>query len=156
MPLSVGGLLGIPLGAWVLRVTGPSIFRIAFGVFLVIWSVYLLLRPQLHLRKCGPLAEGLIGITGGFTGGAIAFPGAFPAIWCAVTRATKEEQRGTVQIYILVMQCCVLAYLYWIGIVGRGFLPDYLKIFPAIMIATFIGSLFIQGLTRQCAGVQCS
>lgn len=139
MALIVGGVLGIPLGAWVLRVADPSIFRIAFGVFLSLWSVYLLLRPQLRLRRGGLLTEGLVGMTGGFTGGAIAFPGAFPAVWCAVTRATKEEQRGTMQIYILVMQCCVLAYLGSIGIVGRGFLPDYLKIFPAIMIGTFIG-----------------
>ncbi len=139
IPLIAGGLLGIPIGAWVLRIADPNIFRIAFGAFLLIWSVYLLLRPQFRLRKTGPVADGLVGVTGGFTGGSIAFPGAFPAIWCAVTRPTKQEQRGTMQIYILVMQCCVLAYLYSTGIVGRGFLPDYLKIFPAIMTGTFVG-----------------
>jgi len=139
VPLIAGGLLGIPLGAWVLRIADPNIFRIVFGAFLLIWSVYLLLRPQLRLRRRGPITEGFVGMTGGFTGGAIAFPGAFPAIWCAVTRATKEEQRGTMQVYILVMQCCVLAYLYSVGMIGRGFLADYLTIFPAIMIGTFIG-----------------
>ncbi len=139
LPLIVGGLLGIPIGAWVLRITDPNVFRIAFGAFLLVWSVYLLLRPQLRLRKGGALTEGLVGLTGGFTGGSIAFPGAFPAIWCALTRATKQAQRGTMQIYILVMQCCILAYLYWIGVIGRDFLPDYLKIFPAIMIGTFVG-----------------
>jgi uncharacterized membrane protein YfcA len=138
MPLIVGGLFGIPLGAWVLRVADPNIFHIAFGAFLLIWSLYLLLRP-LRLRKGGPLIDGLVGVTGGFTGGAIAFPAAFPAIWCALTRVTKEEQRGTMQIYILVMQCCVLAYLYFIGIIGPDFPADYLKIFPAIIIGTFVG-----------------
>ncbi len=138
-PLIVGGLFGVPLGAWVLRVVDPNIIRTAFGVFLLIWSVYLLLRPQLRLHKGGPLTEGLVGITGGFTGGAIAFPGALPAIWCALTRVTKEEQRGAMQIYILVMQCCVLAYLYSTGTIGRSLLPDYLKIFPAIIIGTFLG-----------------
>ena len=47
------------------------------------------------------------------------------------------------QIYILVMQCCVLGYLYSMGIIiGRDFLPDYLKIFPAVIIGTFVGVYF--------------
>ena len=142
IPLIVGGLFGIPTGAWVLEITDPNVFRIAFGVFLLIWCIYLLRRPKFRLRKGGPITEGLVGMTGGFTGGAIAFPAAFPAIWCAVTRTTKEEQRGTMQIYILVMQYCVLGYLYSMGIIGRDFLPDYLKIFPAVIIGTFVGVYF--------------
>lgn len=137
--LIIGGLIGIPLGVLLLQRSNPDIFRLAFGLFLVCWSSYLLMRPQLKLQKRGPLADGVIGFTGGISGGAIAFPGALPAIWCTLTRDTKEEQRGTIQMFILVTQACTLIYLLFKGLVGHDFIFDYVRMLPAIMIGTFIG-----------------
>ena len=114
----------------------PDAFQFAFGLFLV---CYLLIRPQLKLRRGGPLADAIVGWTGGVTAGAIAFPGALPAIWCALTRDSKEEQRGTMQMFVLVTQVCTLAFLLAKGLVGRDFISDYIKMLPAIMIGTFVG-----------------
>ncbi len=139
LPLIIGGLIGMPLGVLLLERANPDVFRLAFGIFLVCWSGYLLLRPKLKLQRRGALTEGIVGLTGGVTGGSIAFPGALPAIWCAVTRDTKEEQRGTIQIFIFVMQTATLAYLFASGVVGGGFWSDYIKMLPAIMIGTFLG-----------------
>ena len=139
LPLIIGGLIGIPFGVWLLQHANPDAFRIAFGLFLMCWCGYLLMRPHLELRRRGPLAETVVGLTGGITSGAIAFPGALPAVWCALTRSTKEEQRGTIQIFILVLQFCTLFYLLASGLIGRDFIPDYLKMLPAIMIGTFVG-----------------
>lgn len=108
----------------------PDAFQFAFGLFLVCWSCCLLIRPQLKLRRRGPLAEAIVGWTGGVTAGAIAFPGALPAIWCALTRNSKEEQRGTMQMFILVTQVCMLAFLLNKGLVGREFTSDYIKMPP--------------------------
>jgi uncharacterized protein len=137
--LIIGGLAGIPLGVLLLQRADPDLFRLLFGFFLVCWCTYLLMRPHLKLKRRGPWADGLVGLTGGITGGAIAFPGALPAIWCALTRATKEEQRGTIQMFILVMQACTMLYLLTKGLVGRDFIDDYIKMLPAIMLGTFVG-----------------
>jgi hypothetical protein len=139
LTLIIGGLVGMPLGVLILQRTDPDAFRFAFGVFLVCWTSYLLLRPHLRVRRHGALADGIVGLTGGITGGAIAFPGALPSIWCAITRDTKEKQRGTIQIFILVMQICTLVYLFAKGMVGHDFVADYIKMVPAIMIGTFVG-----------------
>jgi uncharacterized membrane protein YfcA len=139
IPLIIGGLIGMPLGVLLLQRSNPDAFRVAFGMFLVCWSSYLLLRPQLKLQRKGPLADVIVGLTGGISGGAIAFPGALPAIWCALTRSSKEEQRGTIQIFILVTQCCTFAYLFAKGMVSRNFTLDYLGMIPAIVIGTFVG-----------------
>jgi uncharacterized membrane protein YfcA len=64
-------------------------------------------------------------------------------MWCAMTGRTKEEQRGTTQMFILIMQLCTLFYLFAGGLVGRGFLADYLECLPAIVIGTFIGALLL-------------
>jgi uncharacterized protein len=137
--LIIGGLAGIPLGVLLLQRADPDLFRLLFGFFLVCWCTYLLMRPHLKLKRRGPWADGLVGLTGGITGGAIAFPGALPAIWCALTRATKEEQRGTIQMFILVMQACTMLYLLSKGLVGRDFIGYYIKMLPAIMLGTFVG-----------------
>jgi uncharacterized membrane protein YfcA len=105
----------------------------------MVWSIYLLCRPRLRIRRQGPIVEGLVGWVGGLTGGAIAFPGALPAIWCALTRETKEEQRGTIQIFILVVQIGAMIYLIMKGLVGYALVSDYIKMLPAIMIGTFVG-----------------
>jgi hypothetical protein len=139
LPLIIGGLVGIPLGVWVLQWADPDEFRFGFGMFLVCWSCYLLMRPHLRLKRPGALADAAVGLSGGISGGSIAFPGALPAIWCALTRSSKEEQRGTIQIFILVTQFCTLAYLFASGLVDRSFFSDYLKMLPAIMIGTFVG-----------------
>jgi hypothetical protein len=91
VPLIVGGLLGMPLGVLLLQRADPDAFRFGFGIFLVCWSGYLLMRPELQLKSRGPLADAAVGLTGGVTGGAIAFPGAFPAIWCALTRGSRRS-----------------------------------------------------------------
>jgi uncharacterized protein len=137
--LIIGGLVGIPLGVLLLQRANPDLFRLLFGLFLVCWCTYLLVRPHLKLQRRGPWADGLVGLTGGITAGAIAFPGALPAIWCALTRATREEQRGTIQMFILVMQACTMLYLLTKGLVGRDFIDDYIKMLPAIMLGTFVG-----------------
>ncbi len=139
LPLLVGGFVGIPIGVLILQTIKPDAFQIAFGLFLLSWSGYLLTRPHLQLPRPSVLADVLAGATGGITGGAIAFPGAFPAIWCAITRKTKEEQRGTIQAFILVMQFCTLTYLIMKGLVGSGFVADYFKMLPAITLGTFAG-----------------
>ncbi len=139
LQLIIGGLIGMPFGVLLLQRANPDVFQFAFGFFLVCWSCYLLIRPQLKLRRGGPLADAIVGWTGGVTAGAIAFPGALPAIWCALTRNSKEEQRGTMQMFILVTQVCTLAFLLAKGLVGRDFISDYIKMLPAIVIGTFVG-----------------
>jgi uncharacterized protein len=139
LPLIIGGLIGIPLGVFVLQWADPDEFRFGFGMFLMCWSCYLLMRPHLRLKRSGAMADAAVGLIGGISGGAIAFPGALPAIWCALTRSSKEEQRGTIQIFILVTQFCTLTYLFARGLVDRDFFSDYLKMLPAIMIGTFVG-----------------
>jgi uncharacterized protein len=139
LPLLLGGLIGIPLGVLLLQRADADAFRVVFGIFLVCWSGYVLLRPQLRFYKKNSTADFFVGITGGITGGAIAFPGAIPAIWCTLTRNSKEEQRGTIQAFIFIMQLCTLGYLAANSMIGRTFVPDYLKMLPAIMLGTFVG-----------------
>jgi len=141
LPILVGGILGIPIGAFVLQHLNASRFDVAFGAFLVCYAAYMLWRPNLKIHQDGggPLAATAIGFVGGITGGAVAFPGALPTIWCSLRALPKEIQRGTVQPFILIMQVATLAYFSKLGIFGVETGKTFLWCAPAVLGGTWIG-----------------
>lgn len=139
IPYLVGGLAGIPMGAKLLANFNPHTFAAGFGVFLIGYSSYMLLRPQFNYRGGGRLAEIVAGFAGGVTGGATAFPGAFPTIWCTVRGLPKLEQRGIVQPYILLMQIATIMYFSKLGMLSAATLTTYLWCLPAVLVGTALG-----------------
>ena len=141
LPILVGGFLGIPVGAFVLQHLSTARFNVAFGAFLVCYAAYMLWRPNLKIHQDGggSLAATAVGFVGGITGGAVAFPGAFPTIWCSLRALPKEIQRGTVQPFILIMQVATLAYFSKLGILDVETGKTFLWCAPAVLIGTWIG-----------------
>lgn len=139
LPFLTGGAAGIPIGAELLRRVDPHIFAAGFGAFLCAYSAYMLLRPIRALAGGGPLADTAAGFAGGITGGAIAFPGAVPTIWCNLRGLPKEAQRGIVQPFILLMQLGTLGYFSRLGMLGAGLAMRYLWCIPAVIVGTWLG-----------------
>jgi uncharacterized membrane protein YfcA len=142
-PFLLGGFLGIPLGAALLRDVDPHRFVVAFGAFLMVYGVFMLLRPRLVISWRGPrdgrLADVVCGLIGGITGGSIAFPGAAPTIWCSLRGFTKDVQRGIVQPFILVMQIATISYFSHLGILTSSTISSYLVCVPAVLFGTWLG-----------------
>jgi uncharacterized protein len=135
----IGGLAGIPLGAQLLKAFNPHAFAAGFGIFLICYSLYMLLRPHVVFRGGGRYAEVAAGFAGGITGGATAFPGAIPAVWCSIRGLSKLEQRGIVQPFILLMQIATLVYFSKLGILASATLTTYLWCAPAVVLGTWLG-----------------
>ena len=142
VPYLVGGFAGIPVGAELLKATDARIFAAGFGLFLICYSLYMLLRPHFVIRGGGRYAEVAAGFAGGITGGATAFPGAIPAVWCNVRGLSKLEQRGVVQPFILLMQIATLVYFSKLGILASATLTTYLWCAPAVVLGTWLGLKF--------------
>ena len=49
LPYLIAGLIGVPLGTWLLNIVEAGTFRIFLGIFLVIWCPLMLLNPQIKL-----------------------------------------------------------------------------------------------------------
>lgn len=139
LPYLVGGFAGIPVGAELLRSFNPHIFAAGFGFFLICYSLYMLLRPQLVVRSGGRYVEIAAGFAGGITGGATAFPGAIPTVWCSLRGLSKLEQRGVVQPFILLMQIATLVYFSKLGMLASATLTTYLWCAPAVVLGTWLG-----------------
>jgi uncharacterized protein len=139
LPYLAGGVIGIPIGAEILEHLSPQRFATAFGIFLVGYSGYMLLRPEVVMKDRSRLVEVLAGFAGGVTGGATAFPGAIPTILCCIRGVSKNEQRGVVQPFILVMQIATLIYFSKFHILAAAPASFYLWCVPAVIAGTWLG-----------------
>ena len=138
-PYLIGGFAGIPIGAHLLRSFDAHIFAAGFGFFLIVYSLYMLLRPHFVVHASGRYIEVVAGFAGGITGGATAFPGAIPAVWCSLRGLSKLEQRGIVQPFILLMQIATLIYFSKLGILASATLTTYLWCAPGVALGTWLG-----------------
>jgi len=96
----VPGVLGVPIGTFLLPHIDPRIFKIGIGVFLVAYTSYVLARRvELTIKWGGAAADCAVGFVGGILGGLAGLSGVLPAVWTDVRGWTKEHRRGVVQIF---------------------------------------------------------
>ncbi len=111
-PYLLGGLVGVPIGLYILQSLPTPTLMLVFGAFLVGYAAYSLLKPEgMKIAFAGWKPSVLVGLTGGVIGGFTAFPGAAVVVWTGLHRMSKHEARSIVQPYILVLQVISLALL---------------------------------------------
>ena len=110
-PYVLGGVLGVPLGIWLLNHMPAAKLMLVFGAVLTIYSVYSLLKPSgLKMKGQTGASSGIaVGFVGGTVGGFTAFPGAAVVVWTGLRNLPKQMTRAIVQPYILVLQVMSLA-----------------------------------------------
>src|SRR6266436_4591761 len=108
----VGGVLGVPVGVYLLLNLHTGAYREIIGGLLIAYGGYLLLRQRTWSLRTGPLSDACAGFLGGLTGGLAAFPGAFVTIWCGLKGWDKARQRCVYQPFILSMQPVTLIALH--------------------------------------------
>lgn len=110
-----GGILTMPVGLTLLFTLDPSKYKIIMGLWLILYSLYALLAPQIKLGSTNRIVDAMVGALGGITGPLAAFPGAFVVIWCNLQDLDPFEQRAIYQPYILAMQLMTLTGLFVMG-----------------------------------------
>lgn len=103
LPFVVPGLLGVPIGTWLLAQIDPRTFKIVVGFFLVTYSAYALARrsPQIGRPIGGSVADGAVGFGGGILGGLAGLSGVLPVVWTDVRGWSKEQRRMVLQTFNL-------------------------------------------------------
>jgi uncharacterized membrane protein YfcA len=107
-----GGLLGVPIGLGLLQALPTSTFAGGLGLFLIVYSVLVLLKPDsLRIKLSGWRPAVAVGAAGGIIGGFSAFPGSMPVVYLGLRGVSKAETRGITQPYILALQLISLGIL---------------------------------------------
>jgi uncharacterized protein len=107
-----GGVTGVPIGLALLHALPTRVFASGLSLFLIIYSVFLLLKPgSLRIRLSGWRPAIAVGVAGGIVGGFSAFPGSMPVVYLGLRGFSKTETRGITQPYILALQLFSLSIL---------------------------------------------
>lgn len=144
-----GGILGLPIGVWLLLNVEKGLYIHALGVFLVVYGGYTLFRRPFVVRQRIAL-DIAAGFLGGITGGVMGFPGASVTIWCGTKGWDKNHQRAVFQPFILILQ---IAALVLIGMARSGhgiaFDPLTFVYIPAGLTGTALGLALYQKLSDR-------
>ncbi|HEX5007815.1 MAG TPA: sulfite exporter TauE/SafE family protein [Hyphomonadaceae bacterium] len=150
-PFVIGGLLGVPLGVLVLGVLDPAGFKLALGVFLLLYSPAMLLAPStLAVTWGGRWADGASGWLGGIAGGIGGMAGGIPTLWCTLRGWDKDTQRGVMQAFNITMHVATLTgYVLHGGIITGEALKLFAIIAPALAVPVVLGALLFRRLNQQ-------
>jgi uncharacterized protein len=139
-PFILGAAFGVPAGVAVLGWADPAHVRAATGAFLILYSLYALLRPTLKpVEHGGAAADAGVGCPNGVFCGMTGLAGILVTIWCTVRGWPKDEQRAVFQpvgVSIFAMSAA------WLG--AKGALSgDIVQLFfiglPALALGTWLG-----------------
>ena len=139
-PFLIAGTLAVPVGNQLLQVVDPDAFRTGVGVFLVLYAMVFLIRPNPgHVTGGGRAADAAIGAVGGVLGGLAGLSGIVPGMWANLRGWSRAQQRGVFQPFILVMHAMALAWLAVGGMVDARTGINFLWCLPAIAAGSGLG-----------------
>jgi uncharacterized membrane protein YfcA len=139
-PFIAGAVIGVPLGVAVLGWANPAYVRAGIGVFLVVYSLYALLRPNLPpVTQGGPAADAAVGFANGVLGGITGLAGILVTIWSGLRGWPKDQQRAVFQpVAVAIFAMTAL----WLGVNG-AVSTDTVRLFllglPALLAGTWLG-----------------
>lgn len=149
-PYLAGGLIGIPVGVFVLPCLNPDAFKLGLGLILVIWCPLMLASSRLPaITAGGRIADGLAGAAGGFMGGIGGLTGVIPTLWSTLRGLEKEHQRAIIQSFNLVtLSVTMLVYLAT-GLVSKEMLPLLPVVFLALLFPVLLGIRLYSRLSQM-------
>lgn len=150
-PFVIGGLVGVPLGVLLLGVLDPAGFKLALGLFLLVYSPAMLFAPTtLSVKWGGRWMDAASGWLGGIAGGIGGMAGAIPTLWCTLRGWDKDTQRGVMQAFNITMHVATLTgYVLHGGIITGEALGLFAVIAPALAIPVVLGTLVFRRLNQQ-------
>jgi uncharacterized membrane protein YfcA len=146
-----GGILGLPLGVFLLLTADRSVYTHIVGGFLLVYGTFMLFCKPRILPQHAAL-DVLVGIIGGITGGAIGFPGASVTIWCGCKGWDKAEQRAVFQPFILIMQVIGLTAITMAShspMRGMNMVLGATLCIPIALLGTSIGMVLYRRLSNR-------
>ena len=134
------GLIGIPIGVFILSKTEPIAFKVAVGLLLIIYSIWMFVSRGVYFKlNSNPLMDKLVGLVSGIMGGFAALGGILPTVWVGLQKLPKNTQRGTYEPFIFITSIASIISFYFAGLITLNILIDFIRAFPALIIGAWIG-----------------
>jgi len=139
-PFLVGGLIGIPLGTWLLLVVSVHTVKLGVGIVVTIYCTIMLLgRLRPSIGWGGRMADGIVGLAGGVLGGLAGLSGPLPTIWASLRGWGKDARRAVFQGFNLTILTVSLIAHATAGLVTAELGRAALLALPGTLIGAFVG-----------------
>ncbi|MGH7155540.1 MAG: sulfite exporter TauE/SafE family protein [Acetobacteraceae bacterium] len=150
VPFVLGGALGVPLGAWLLRYVDVLLFRHFVGVLLLVYCSIMLAAKHLPaVQRGGRVADGTVGWIGGLMGGLGGLTGPAPTLWCTLRGWDKDTQRGIFGVFNLTMHSLTLTSYAIDGTLTVSMMPILAMMVPVAIVPTFAGGRLYRRFSQE-------
>ena len=148
-PFLAGGVLGVPLGVWLLPLFDLPLFQACLGVLLAVWCPLMLMSDRLpSIRWGGRSADAVVGGIGGVMGGIGGFAGVVPTLWCTLRGLPRDQQRAVIQNFNLAMQTVAFALHLGAGNVSWPIVPLLALVGVAVLVPVLLGGRLYAGISE--------
>ena len=149
-PFIIGGLVGVPLGTLLVAHADPHIFKLTFGVLLLVFPAVLYFqRAPMAFGFGGKPADTAIGFAGGILGGFAGLSGPIPILWASVRGWNKDERRGIFQVFNWTILLAALCLQIGTGLIKPNVIGLALVTFPGTLLGTWLGTRVYHALNDR-------
>jgi len=140
-PFLVGGLAGVPLGTLLIAYADPRVFKLCFGILLLVFPTALYFQRQpMAMTIGGKVADTGIGFAGGVLGGFAGLSGPVPILWASVRGWGKDERRAIFQTFNWTILSAALIVQAASGLITRETMWFALLVLPATLAGAWLGA----------------
>jgi uncharacterized membrane protein YfcA len=145
-PMLLAGLIGVPMGLWLLPLVKVTVFKLAVGVILICYCLFMLFAAgNLHIRRGHRVAEIGVGFLGGVLGGIAGLSGP-PIVWGALRAWPKAQRRQTLQAFNTAVLAAMLVASLLGGLVDARLLLASAIALPATLLGNWLGEWLYRSL----------
>jgi len=146
-PMLLAGLLGVPVGLWLLPLVKVTVFKLTVGMVLICYCLFMLFAAgHLYVRGCYRVAEIGVGLLGGVLGGIAGLSGPPPIVWGALRAWPKAQRRQTLQVFNSVVLTAMLAASLVSGLIDVRLLVASAIALPATFLGNWLGDRLYRSL----------
>jgi uncharacterized membrane protein YfcA len=139
-PMLIAGLMGVPIGTWLLPLVSLATFKVAIGVMLIVYCSFMLFAAgRVRLAAGGRATEAVIGFGGGILGGLAGLSGILPTVYASLKGWPKVERRAFFQAFNLLVLTAMLVASVVQGLVGLAFLLALAVAVPGTLLGSWLG-----------------
>jgi|TARA_B110000438_G_scaffold271992_1_gene290349 uncharacterized membrane protein YfcA len=143
VPLVVGSLAAIPLGAWILVMASPGTMRIVISV-MVLTSALLLLNGWSYRGEKTKLLSFVVGIFSGIANGATAIGGPPIAVYFIAKGMPPVVFRASLNVVAFIMQGLSVIAIYSMGSFEMSNTVRIFTLAPLMFIFVWFGSIIFK------------
>tara|TARA_B110001450_G_scaffold195674_1_gene184097 strand:- start:130 stop:864 length:735 start_codon:yes stop_codon:yes gene_type:complete len=136
---AIFGVVGIPIGMYLLVISDPSKLKFSIGILLVIYALLMLKISSFSINVNNKSINNIVGFISGVIGGLTALLGIIPVAWFSVQRLPKNTKRGTYEPFIFITSIAAIISFAFAGLYKIEMIFDLLKIIPALLVGSWLG-----------------